>query len=370
MKNLTKQDIDDILNGCVILGTGGGGDLEEGYEYINEAMCQGKEFILADVDEVPNDALICTPYLLGAISPLTEEEERRYARLPKTKEKPILLAFKRLEAYAGKKFYGAISCEMGGANTAVAFYVAAMMDGYIIDADPAGRAVPEITHSTYYISGLPVGPIVMANEFGEHVIIENVIDDERAEDLARALAVESRNDISVIDHAMEMKELRHAIIRGATSYALLLGRAFREAKQKRLDVVEKVAESGKGFVAFRGRVKACDWKTKSGFTIGHVIMEGVGRYHGHEYQIDYKNEHMISRLNNKIHSTIPELICLFDTDTNEPITNPHHKVGMNAAVVILPAPDAFLTEKGLRTFGPSYLGLSIDFQPAQDQFKE
>ena len=288
MKKLTKQDIEDILNGCTILGTGGGGDLAEGYEYIDEALDQGKEFILVDVDEVPDEALICTPYLLGSISPLAGKEEKQYERLPRSKEKPILQAFKRLEKYTGKKFYGAISCEMGGANTAVAFYVAAMMGGYIINADPAGRAVPEITHSTYYINGLPVAPIVMVNEFGECAIIENVIDDQRAEDLVRALAMVSKNDISAIDHALEMKELRNAIIKDTTSYALALGQVFREARQNGLDVAEKVAETGNGFVAFRGQVKACDWKTESGFTIGNVVIKGVGRYQDHEYKIDYK----------------------------------------------------------------------------------
>ncbi len=368
MRKLTKQDIEDILHGCTILGTGGGGDLEEGYEYVDEALEQGKEFILVDVDEVPDDALICTPYLLGSVSPLTEKEEKQYKRLPRTKEKPILQAFKRLEQYTKKNFYGAISCELGGANTAVAFYVAAMMDGYIIDADPAGRAVPEITHSTYYINGLPAAPIVMANEFGECAIIENVIDDQRAEDLVRALAIVSRNNISAIDHALEMKVLRQAVIKGAISYALALGKVFREARQNGLDVIEKVAETGNGFVAFKGQVKMYEWKTESGFTIGDVVIDGVGRYEHHQCKIDYKNEHMVSRLDNKIHCTIPELICLFDLDTQKPITNPNHKVGMKVAVVILPAPKEFTTEKGLQAFGPQYLELSIDYRPAQDMF--
>ena len=96
--------------------------------------------------------------------------------------------------------------------------------------------------------------------------------------------MESRNDIAAIDHALEMKDLRHAIIKGAASFALVPGRVLREAKQKRLDVVAKLAETGKGFVAFRGQMTDCDWKIESGFTIGYVVMGGVGKYHRHDYK--------------------------------------------------------------------------------------
>ncbi len=366
IKILNKQDIYDILYGCTILGTGGGGEMEEGLEFIEEALVSGKKFKLVDVDSVPDDAMICTPYLLGAISPLPEIDEKQYKRLPRIDQQPIMLAFDRLRQYLDTNFYGTICCEMGGANTAIAFYVAAMSDGFIIDADPAGRAVPEITHSTYYLNGLPASPIVLANIFGETMICENIIDDQRAEQLARSLAMASRNDIAVIDHALEMKMLKNAVIKGSISYALKLGKAFRKAKPD--DAAQKIADIGNGFVAFRGKVEDFSWKTHDGFTKGDILIHGTCRYSGNTYKINYKNENMISWLNNEVHATIPDLICLIDTNNNEPVTNPNHKKGMNVAVIILPAPNDFLSEKGLQAFGPNYLGYEFDFSPAQQKF--
>ena len=75
MKKLSKQDLYDILYGCTILGTGGGGELEEGLKLIDRAFEKGKEFILVDLDEVDEEAMIATPYMCGAISPITEEEK-------------------------------------------------------------------------------------------------------------------------------------------------------------------------------------------------------------------------------------------------------------------------------------------------------
>ena len=182
MRQLSRQDLADILYGAAILGAGGGGELDEGFGMIDEALAAGKTFTLVSLDEVPDEALICTPYLLGAISGLSEEQERQYQRLPRCDRHPILAAYDHFQRHLGQEFYATTACEMGGSNTAVAFYAAAMNGHYVLDADPAGRAVPEITHSTYYLNGLPAAPIVAANEFGESFILDKVIDDQRSYD--------------------------------------------------------------------------------------------------------------------------------------------------------------------------------------------
>ena len=79
MRTLTRENLLDILYGCTILGTGGGGSLNEGIEMIDEALNAGKEFKLVTFDEMDPQDIIGTPYACGAISPLTEEEIRKYA---------------------------------------------------------------------------------------------------------------------------------------------------------------------------------------------------------------------------------------------------------------------------------------------------
>lgn len=364
MKKLNRQDLSDILYGCAILGTGGGGELDEGFYYIEQALEAGKEFVLVDVDEVPAGKMVCTPYMLGALSLTPLEQEEQYQRLPQSGVPPIMTAYKRLMEYTGDSFYGTICCELGGSNTAISFYVAAMADGFIIDADPAGRAVPEITHSTYYFNGLPAAPVVTANEFGECFVIENVVDDERAESVVRALSMVSRNDIAAIDHAMPIEQVRDAVIQGSISKALAIGQAYREAKESGQDVALAVAQHGEGHVAFRGEVQAFEFTTKDGFTVGQVTIEGTGRHDGSLYQLEVKNENLVARLNGKVDVTIPDLICCIDTEKSEPVTNPNYQVGMPVAIVILPAPKEFTSEKGLKAFGPAYVGLEQPYKPA------
>ena len=255
MRELNREDLMNILLGCTILGTGGGGSLEEGIRSIDEALEAGKKFRLVTFDELDPEAVIGTPYACGAISPLTEEEKKKYARLKETDESMYLLNMKQLERFLGRDVSAVISTELGGGNTATAFYVGAMTDRFIVDGDPAGRSVPALQHSTYYLKGVPMCPMAVMNEFGEGAVFTNVYDDERGEDLVRALAVVSRNTIAVMDHVNTAAVLKDAVIRGAISFAEKIGKAFRETKAAGGDYVAAVTEAGKRKAHVPGR---CD----------------------------------------------------------------------------------------------------------------
>ena len=366
MKELTRQDLGDIQYGAAILGAGGGGDLEEGFDLIDTALAAGKSFRLLSLDEVPDDALICTPYLLGAISGLSAEEERLYDGLERCDTNPILLAYEAFQQHLGQPFYATTACELGGSNTAAAFFPAAMNDHFILDADPAGRAVPEITHSTYYFAGLPASPIMAANEFGETFLLNHVVDDQRAETLVRALCQVSRHNVAAIDHALEMRVLRDVLIPGTISKALALGRTWRLALDKGEGVAAVVAEAGGGGIGFSGEVSAVEYNTVEGFTLGSIEINGTGDFTGKLFRIMVKNENLVGWLDGEVVVTIPDLICLLDTHNGQPVTNPHAFVGQNVAVILLPAPVEFQTAKALSVFGPGYAGIEEEYCPVVD----
>ena len=200
MRKLTRTEVDEILLAATILGTGGGGSLDEGMKLMDEIFSQGKDLILADYDEVPEDALIGSPYMCGAISPLTEEEIAKYKDLPVMEDDFCVIAARSMEEFIGKKFAGFNSVEFGGGNTAVAMYVAATAGVPIMNCDAAGRAVPDLQLSTYNIHGINIAPVAVANEFGDQAIFTHLVNDYRAEDMVRELAVVSKNAIGGEDH--------------------------------------------------------------------------------------------------------------------------------------------------------------------------
>ena len=367
MRELDRNDIRNILYGCTILGTGGGGSLEEGFQMIDEAFAAGKHFRLAEFSELDPDALIGTPYACGAISPLTEEEIQKYARLKEPEESMYLLNLRQLESFLGKEITAVLSTELGGGNTATAFYVAAMTDRLIVDGDPAGRSVPALQHSTYYLNDIPMCPMAVMNEFGEGAVFTNVFDDERGEDLVRALAVVSRNTIAVMDHVNTAAVLKNGVINGAISHAEKIGKAFLEAKEAGGDFVQAVAEAGGGRKMFAGTVVESEFETRDGYTFGHTVIEGSGDCAGHMLKLWYQNENIISWLDGEPWATVPDLICLFNMDDKMPQLNPYAVVGEKAEVLALPAPKEWTTERGLEVFGPRSFGYDIDYRPFCEQ---
>ncbi|MEP5155283.1 DUF917 domain-containing protein [Planktotalea sp.] len=357
MRRLTHQDLEDMLLGAVILGAGGGGDIAEGRALIETALVAGKTFDLVTLDEVPDDALICTPYLLGAITPLSAAEERQYVGLTDSDADPLLQAYGEFQDHLGQTFYGTTPCELGGSNTAAAFFPAVMNGHKIIDADPAGRAVPEITHSTYYLNGLPAAPIYAVNQFGESFLIDKVKDDQRAETLVRALTQVSRNTIAAIDHALPMRDLRDVLIPGTITNAINMGRICREAMATGADTAQAIATFGAGMVLFDGQATRVDYKTDQGFTIGQIVLRG----NAGDMTISIKNENMACVLDGTVKATVPDLICFFDRDTGAPVANPDVVKGQSIALVVLPAPAPFTSERGLSIFGPRYAGIEAQF---------
>lgn len=363
MKKLTRENLMDILYGCTIVGTGGGGSLQRGIDKIDAALKLGKEFILVDFDELGEEDLIATPYSCGAISPLTEEEIKKYAGLEEASEDIHVLALREMEKYLGKEVKAVISTELGGGNTATAFYAGAMSGKYIVDGDPAGRSVPELQHSTYYLNNIKIQPMALVNKFGESAILTNVVNDFRAETLVRALAVASQNTIAVVDHIETAKVLKNAVIRNAISETMILGEAFRKAKEEGRDIASEVACAGRGEVIFRGKISKNDWGTVEGFTVGDMTMQGMGEYSGSQFKIWYKNENIITWKNGEYDVTVPDLVCVFDEDSKEPLLNPFGEEGMNVSVIVLPSPKEWTTEAGLDLFGPKSFGYDIDWKP-------
>jgi len=59
---------------------------------------------------------------------------------------------------------------------------------------------------------------------------------------------------------------------------------------------------------------------------------------------------------------VPDLICMLDDDYNAQI-NPLVKAGQTYSVFALPAPQQWVTKRGLACFGPRSFGFDVDYHP-------
>lgn len=355
MRKLEKQDIIDLLHGCALLGTGGGGSLQKGLDMMAGDFAAGNVLWLADLDEIPDDEFVAAPYGCGAPSASSEG----LTALP---EAPAVTAFRTLEKFMGRKFAAVSSTELGGENTAEAVRVACQLGLPLADSDPAGRSVPELIHSTFYLLDKSIAPLAVATNYGDTAVFAQVQSDERAEAMVRAVATASGNEVSVCDHPLCGAEFRTSVIPGAISSALEIGQLLRQARENSEDAASKVADAMDGKVLFRGKVTDLPWESRDGFDFGSIFLDGIREFSGHRYRIDFQNENYASYLDERLDVTVPDLICMLGAD-GVPMTNPDFAPGDEMHVIALPAPEIWTTEKGLKIFGPRYFGVDADYVP-------
>ena len=368
MKTLTRQEIRDILYGCAVVGTGGGGDLATGLAMMDRDLDDGKQLTMITLEELADDAYVATPYGCGAPRSEGAAEDEAFRGLPRLDDSAAGLAYTCLENYMNKTFTAVASTELGGENTAEALHIACQLGRPIVDADPAGRSVPELQHSTFFIKGLPIGPVGVATNFGETIVLDHLPNDFRAEAIIRAIAVASGDEVGVTDHPITGAQFKSAIIPGAISFAQRIGEILRTTKSTAPEadrgacVARAIAEGEGGAVLFRGRITETPWETTGGFNIGEIHLKGTHEYEGQTFRLAFKNEVMAAWRNDKPVAMIPDLVCMIDEE-GDPFTIPNFRDGMELNILALPAPEIWTTPEGMSVFGPKAMGYDLEYVP-------
>lgn len=345
-----------MLYGACIFGTGGGGSLTDGLTLVRKLYASGKAVTMISVEEVEDDWLIASPYYVGSVAPPPEEVRKRLEGLPILPDEVSTLAARALQEYLGKEIKAVIATELGG-NTACAIETAIQLGVPLIDADPAGRAVPDLAHTTFHIYDVSISPFALANRFGDTLIVQHAVNHDRAEQIARAFAGTSGNLAGVCDHPVDGKRLKETVIIGTLSKAEQVGRAMRLASEQGRIPAHAIAKAGGGKHLCHGIIRSASWQDVGGFIEGEVTIEAYGQEQDDLVRVWFRNEFMMATQQEEILSIIPELLSILDHKTGEPILNPSCQPGMIVDVVTFPAPAAWDTERGLSIFGPEYIGM-------------
>jgi uncharacterized protein len=367
MRTLSKANLEDIIVGCTFLGAGGGGSFDSGIHRIYSGLDAGHRFRLMSPEEIGDDEYVAAPYGVGSTAPLSEEEKKHYATLPRSKEEPTGAAFRLLEKYMGKKFVATIAGEIGPGNTPLALSIAAELDIPQLDADTAGRAAPDLDLNTIVAAGLSVIPAAGVSPFGDEILLTKIANLSREEDIFRTISTVSMGGIGVTDSAISGKQVRtpNVLVLHSISHAESLGIAFRNAVSKKQDPIDAVVQAGKGYRLFRGTVKDIQWKNQGGYLVGDVHLAGTGSNQGSVYRIVYRNENLIGWLDDKPSVLCPDIVTMIDMNSGRGLANPHYEKGAEVAVVGFPCSPAWRTPSGLKLFGPARFGYDIPYVPIE-----
>lgn len=357
IRMVDAADLEDIAIGGAILGAGGGGDPYVGKLMAQQAITRNGRVRLIDVDQLADDALIVPACMMGAPTVMTE-------KLPQGRE--IVTAFRKLEAFLGRRIDAVLCCEAGGINSTTPFVVAAETGLPLVDGDGMGRAFPELQMVTFTLHGVSATPMVLADDKGNAILLETV-SNRWTERLARSATVDMGGAALLAFYPMSGATAKRAVIRGTLGLAADLGAIVRMSRAKHANAVQAVTERLGATRLFQGRVQDVDRRTVGGFARGEARFQGLEDDAGQTYRIAFQNEFLIAeRLLDAGPETLvttPDLITLLDLDTGMPVTADSLRFGLRVAALAIPCNPQWRSPAGLDLVGPRYFGYDVEYLP-------
>ncbi|MDW7657813.1 MAG: DUF917 domain-containing protein, partial [Bacillota bacterium] len=318
MRKIGLQAIEDIALGAALLGAGGGGD-----PYIGKLVALGAvrdcgEVTLLDPEEIPDDALIVPIAMMGAPTVLIEKaiNGNEYQTL-----------YDRVSQFFGKPVYAFMPIEAGGVNSLLPIAAAARLGIPLVDADGMGRAFPELQMVTFTIGGIRATPMALTDEKGNCVIFDTITN-KWTEELARAVTMSCGGSVSVSLYCVDGATVKKLAVKQILTRSEQLGRAIRNVKAcNGCTPEENFIEITEGFKIFKGKIADVLRETRGAFNFGRVVLEGIGEFKGRQAAVEFQNENLTAAVDGQIVATVPDLICLVDTETFVPVTTDALKYG-------------------------------------------
>jgi len=361
MWNVTEEILDALEIGAGILGTGGGGNPYLGKIEALQHLRAGKTIKVVSLNEIPDDAFTTTVGGMG--SPTVGIE-----RIGRGDE--CVRAMRAVERHLGRRFTHVIPGEIGGSNSMRPMIVAAQVGVPVIDGDGMGRAFPELQMDTFSIYGVAPTPGALADPRGHEVIFDRISDPVTLERYARAVTIQMGGAAGYAFPPMTAAEVRRTAIPGTVSLAVAIGRAVLAARAGHTNPVDAALSVSGGERLFHGKIVDVERRLLGGFARGVLKLDGSGEDAGRSLQIDFQNENLIARTAaGEILAVVPDLICLVDEDSAEPVTTEIVRYGLRVAVLGIPAPEMLKTPEALQVIGPAAFGYAdVPYVPLPGTF--
>jgi hypothetical protein len=352
------EDLEDLARGAALLGTGGGGDPYIGRLAAREAFRKYGPPEIWDPLDVPDDALLCTVAGYGAPTVAIE-------KLICGDEVEHCLAV--FEKHLGRRVDALVPAEIGGSNSLTPLMLAARRGLPVVDADGMGRAFPELQMNSFSVHNIRSTPLVVVDEHLNSAIIESRTDIV-AEQMTRALAIQMGLRVFIACFAMSGRQLKEAAIHNTLSIALGIGRVIAHGRRHGNPVralneyLCSTSIYGHSRTIFDGKIVDLRRETTQGFSMGHCVLATLDGSAARA-EIMFQNENLIVRINAEIHAVVPDLICIVDRESAEPIPVQGLRYGQRVKVIAIRAPKKMRSEAALAVFGPAAFNINETYQP-------
>ena len=337
---LHKKDINEILLGSSLLGTGGGGRFELAKEI---AQTINSPVSLQSIDTIEDNDLIITAFMVGGL--------KKRGDLGTGIRKSIEL----LKRILNKEISYLIPVEIGPTAVMNILKIASELSLPVLDGDLVGfRSAPEIYVEAITLNKINRLPIAAINLEGDSIILTETESIKNIERILRTFSDQSRSEVYVAGYPLYKSAIENYFGEGSLTFTSRLGKLMNDVLNK-TSLVTKLKQEEINYIDEGIIVKQEDQDNK-GFTIGKVYIQSTKT----QYEIVYKNEYLVLLKNNRVLLTSPDSILLFDPIRKRGLNNSENNMHKRVYIFIKKAIPPWRTIKGKKLFSPKNLGFDYE----------
>ncbi|KAG7087259.1 hypothetical protein E1B28_013239 [Marasmius oreades] len=328
--HLSETDLFFIMEGCGILGTGGGGSPYPTYLMCREILRQGGSIRIVDHTSLPDDAKIARGCGMG--SPSVGSERILGGR-------PVVEAGKELAKYLGVQEYTATICdEIGGANGMMPLITSFYYNVPVLDGDLMGRAYPLLNQVLPAVYDRPnaLAPCGLCDGDGNVVLLTKAKNEFLVETLMRTITTEMGSSAALVCPPLALRDARDYGVIRTQSQAWWLGRAVAICRQKNnlKSIPDEIMKLQTGCCLFVGKIVNVSREVRAGFTFGEVTIanlkdDELEDSSNHSFVTGDVDEHLVIPFQNenlaaylvkadgsrKMAAVVPDLIAVLDSQS-------------------------------------------------------
>lgn len=367
---LNSENIEALLIGLGIFGTGGGGDPEWGLKILENDLAHGRVCEIIDPEDIEDDAFVCSGGIMGSVKTLGNVSHDEI--VAKWEDDFVLIkAFKEMEKIKGKELDYIIPFEAGGLNTPVMMSLAARMGIPIINGDAVGRSAPETQMTSFIGHGISLTPMPLVDHLGNVIVVMEANETTYADEIGRFVVTKGGGLGGNSHYAMTGSELKRSCVPHVITDAIEYGKAILDAREKGLDPVKAFSGVANGKIMFTGVIENVAGDDKGGFYLTNVSVKGTKEFAGRKLDSVFKNETMVVWVDGEIKSIFPDIAFILDPKTGSGLMSADLEEGQEIAFVGRPCHkrvrESIENEKGKIAFGGARYGHpEIQFVPFEE----
>lgn len=339
---LRRADIGHLAVGAALLGSGGGGAPDVFVSILNRRLAD-REVKLFGPEELAGATTVPVG-MVGGTSVLVE-------KLPGGSE--FSHAVEAVCRWSGTSAQSVMGIEIGGMNALTGLYAAIDLNLPYLDADLMGRALPRMDQLTWAAANLPVSPMALCQASSQTLIIDNSSPEE-LERAVRTFVATLGGWAAAAARPTEARTAAGSANVGGVARALALGRAHATlpAKPSRA----QVADAFGGTVLGAGRIRQVDRRSQStGFGRGRFTI--IDEKDGTVLRVEAENELLLALADGEVVATCPDILCVLQARTAQPLAAEQVQVGDDVILLTLPGPQWWMDPARIHLVAPRAFGL-------------